>query len=534
MNPPLLAIRDLTITYRRDSEHTTALNGVSFDVPRGAVTAIIGESGSGKSTLAHAIVRLLADNAVMDGGKILLAGESILERSDPEFRPLRGRRIGFVPQDPTASLNPTKTVGAQIREAYRLARSPLTRPQIEEQIEKDLREVGFDDPAGILRRYPHQLSGGQRQRILVTIAFSQRPELVIADEPTSALDALVGKEVMRNIHDIRRAHDTTLLIITHDLALAARNADYVVVLSDGDMVEAGPTVEVFASPQHTYTQTLLADSSRLRDGKVVPLAEVLAVRQTLPALHADAEVIASVMEITKRFGPGTPAVDGVSFDLREGETFAIVGESGSGKTTTGRILLGLEEPTSGSVRVFGHDLIKLRHRARRDIRRRIQVVYQNPYDSLNPRLSLRAIVAEPLVAYGIGTRAERSRRVGELLEVVGLPAGYAARRPRELSGGQRQRVAIARALALSPALIVLDEPVSALDATVQSQILDLLRSIQIEVGVSYLLVTHDLSVVAEVAHTVAVMQSGRIVEAGSVDQIVRSPSADYTEALLSV
>ncbi|GAB1511064.1 dipeptide ABC transporter ATP-binding protein [Actinophytocola sp. KF-1] len=534
---PLLRVTDLTVAYRRGHHEDTALASVSLDVPRGQVTAVIGESGSGKSTLAHAIVRLLPPNGRIVSGAVEFAGEDVLLRGDKDFRGLRGRHIGFVPQDPIASLNPTKTIGAQLREAFTLARSSLSPRDVDERIRQDLRDVGFADPDRVLARYPHELSGGMRQRVLVTIAFSQRPELVIADEPTSALDVLVGQEVLRVIHTARAKHDTTVVLITHDLALASRNAQHVVVLARGDVAESGPVDEVFANPRQGYTRALLASSARVAQGRVLSIAEAYERRARRVEASADADPVIELDSVAKRFGTtrnGTQAVDGVSLTVPRGTTFALVGESGSGKTTTSRLILGLDRPDRGTVRVLGEDVPALKRAALRALRREMQVVYQSPFESLNPRLSLHGIVSEPLAAYRIGTRAARHARVRELLDLVGLPTSYADRRPRELSGGQRQRVAIARALALRPQVLVLDEPVSALDATIQAQVLQLLTDIQRDLGLTYFLVTHDLAVVADVAQHVAVMRAGRIVEHGRTEQVVLTPRDDYTQALLAV
>ena len=528
---PLVRVAGLTVAYDED----TALSSVSLEIPRGQVTAIIGESGSGKSTLAHAVVRLLPPNGHIVSGTVEFGGEDVLLRGDKDFRGLRGRHIGFVPQDPIASLNPTKTIGAQLREAFTLARSPLPPKEIDERIRQDLRDVGFADPERLLARYPHELSGGMRQRVLVTIAFSQRPELVIADEPTSALDVLVGQEVLAAIHAARTRHDTTVALITHDLVLASRNAQHVVVLERGHVVEAGPVDEIFANPRHAYTRALLDGSTRVAQGRVLSIAEAFE-RRAARAVEAGEPVI-ELAAVAKRFGTarhGTQAVDGVSLTVPRGTTFALVGESGSGKTTTSRLILGLERPDRGTVRVLGQDVPGLRRAGLRALRRDMQVVYQSPFASLNPRLSVRAIVSEPLDAYRLGTRAERHARVRELLDLVRLPSSYAERSPRELSGGQRQRVAIARALAPRPKVLVLDEPVSALDATIQAQVLDLLTDIQRDLGLTYFLVTHDLAVVADVAQHVAVMRAGRVVEHGRTDEVIRTPRDDYTRALLAV
>lgn len=530
----VLTVEGLTVDYRIGRRRERALHAVSLTVPAGAVTAVIGESGSGKSTLAHAIVRLLPHNAEVTAGSVQFGGMDLLRAPERMLRGVRGRDIGFVPQDPVSSLNPTATIGKQLREAYTLAGRTAATEEIDAAIVDDLAAVGLSNPAALLDRYPHELSGGMRQRVLVSMAFSQRPRLVIADEPTSALDVLVGAEVMRSIHDIRRRSDTAVVLVTHDLALAAANAEHVVVMSNGRVVETGRTEEVFANPQHDYTRELVGSSVRLAGGRAVSIPQLYQARaaSTRRPHTTQAEPIVAIEKVSKRFG-ATVAVDEVSLTVRRGATLALVGESGSGKTTLSRIVLGLERPSSGRVRVFGDDVIELSRRQLRQLRRNVQIVYQSPFASLNPRLSVEQIIAEPLQAYRVGDRRQRAERVRELLDTVQLPAGYAARLPGELSGGQRQRVAIARALALRPALVVLDEPVSALDATIQSQVLDVLKTVQSEFGVTYVLVTHDLSVVVDMAEDIAVMRRGRIVEQGPAAEVVLSPQDPYTKALLS-
>jgi peptide/nickel transport system ATP-binding protein len=538
-HPPVLRVDGLTVTYRRDEEVDTALESVSFEIPHGLVTAVIGESGSGKSTLAHAVIRLLPENGKITSGTVNFLGEDVLQRTDRGFLPLRGRHIGFVPQDPVASLNPTKTIGRQLRESFKLGKSPLAPAEIDAQIQQDLRDVGFPEPAALLGRYPHELSGGMRQRVLVAMAFSQRPELVIADELTSSLDVLVAQEVLRSVHQARAKHDSTVVLITHDLAMASRNADVVLVLERGRVVENGPISEVFKNPRHPYTRALLASSARIAEGRVLSITEAYA-RHTHPDPGPAAEPAAAAIildGVFKHFGSrqqGTQAVDGLSLTVPTGSTFALVGESGSGKTTTSRIILGLERPDRGGVSVLGHDVHQLGRSGLRLLRREMQVVYQSPYASLNPGMTVGNIISEPLDSFGIGTRHERRARVSELLDRVRLPESYVDRRPRALSGGQRQRVAIARALALQPRLLILDEPVSALDATIQEQVLELLVEIQREFELTYFLVTHDLAVVADIAQQVAVMRHGRLVESGSTADVILRPQHEYTQALLAV
>jgi peptide/nickel transport system ATP-binding protein len=426
------------------------------------------------------------------------------------------------------------TVGAQLRETFRLAGRPVDGTA-EALVVEDLSELGFEDPASLLTRYPHELSGGMRQRVLVAAAFSQRPEVVIADEPTSALDALVGREVLGSMEAVRERHGTTVVLITHDLAVARRHAEHVHVLRQGRVVESGAVRRVFGAPSHGYTRSLLASSVRIRDGEVVTIADAFAARprRARAELTPGSQPGVRLDGVTKRFGEKV-AVDDVSLVLPVGQTLAVVGESGSGKTTTGRMILGLERPDGGSVRVLGRDVGRQTRSQMRALRREMQVVYQSPFESLNPRLSLAALISEPLEAHRVGDRRSRRATARELLDLVHLPVSYADRRPTELSGGQRQRVAIARALALRPKLLVLDEPVSALDATVQAAVIDLLAELQRELELTYFLVTHDLGVVTELADQVMVLRGGRVVEAGPVESVVTRPSDDYTRALLTV
>ncbi|MGO1561982.1 MAG: dipeptide ABC transporter ATP-binding protein [Actinomycetaceae bacterium] len=526
-------IHDLTVRYGADPAAPPALDAVSLAIPPGVVTAVVGESGSGKSTLAHSLMRLLPGSA-RSAGRIEVAGDDLLACSERSMRAVRGARIGFVPQDPVASLNPTMTIGAQLRETFTLAGRRVDEAA-EALILEDLHELGFDDPATLLARYPHELSGGMRQRVLVAIAFSQRPGLVVADEPTSALDALVGREVLRSMEAVRQRHGTTVVLITHDLAVARRYAEHVHVLHQGRVVESGPVAQVFAAPGQDYTRSLLASSVRIRDGEVVSVAEAFTARprRDRPVVAPGAAPAVRLDGVSKYFG-STAAVDDVSLVLPVGQTLAVVGESGSGKTTTGRMILGLERPDAGTVQVLGRDVTRTSRRELRDLRRQMQVVYQSPFESLNPRLTLERLITEPLEAHRVGDRRSRRQSARELLDLVRLPVSYAGRRPTELSGGQRQRVAIARALALRPRLLVLDEPVSALDATVQAAVIALLAELQQDLDLTYFLVTHDLGVVTELADQVMVLRHGRVVEAGPVGAVVTDPSDDYTRALLTV
>lgn len=521
----LLRIEQLRVRYHTGDGPVTALDGVSLTVRRGEVVALVGESGSGKSTLAHAVIGLLGETADIADGTVTFAGQPVDYGSEHALRRLRGLQVGFVPQDPGLSLNPVRRIGDQVAEALRVHRLDDRRGALERATAL-LAEVGLDRPQLRATQYPHELSGGQRQRVLIAIALACGPDLIIADEPTSALDATVARRVLDRLAERIAARGTAVLLITHDLAMAAERADRLVVLRNGAIVESGRTAEVLGNPRHLYTRRLLAAAPALAADQVVRPATVL-----------DGGPLLTVREVHKLFRAGAgstvTAVAGVGFELGRGETLALVGESGSGKSTTARIAVRLTDPDRGEVVFDGEPLTRARAGQLRALRRRFQIVYQNPYSSLDPRLRVGSVIEEPLRAYGIGNRKARAQRVAELLEQVALPAGYARRRPAELSGGQRQRVAIARALALRPELLVLDEPVSALDASVQAQILELLDDLQRQLRLSYLFISHDLAVVRRISDRVAVMRYGRIVETGTTADIFDNPQHDYTRELLA-
>jgi peptide/nickel transport system ATP-binding protein len=531
----LLEIEDLHVDYRTAAGPLPAVRGVSLAIAPGEVVAVVGESGSGKSTLAHAVLGLLPDNGRVTGGRIRLGDEELTGRSEKAFRAIRGRRIGLVPQDPGIALNPVRRVGEQVAEALRvhgLADRRGARARAVELLDR----AGLPDPAVRAAQYPHELSGGMRQRVLIAIALAAEPALLIADEPTSALDVTVQRRVLDHLEELTRSAGTAVLLVTHDLGVAADRADRLVVMSQGQVVEEGPARAVLADPRAAYTRTLVGAVPGLRP----PCADVAA--RTATSAHGAAEPLVEVRDLVKDFPlPGRRtlrAVDGVGFTIGRGETLALVGESGSGKSTTARLLLRLEDPTSGSVVFDGADVTAVRGRAWRELRRRAQLVYQNPYASLDPRFTVEEVVAEPLRAFRVGGhsslgRAARRDRAAELVDRVALPASVLARRPVELSGGQRQRVAIARALALSPDLVVCDEPVSALDVSVQAQVLDLLAELQDRAGLAYLFISHDLAVVRRVAHRVGVLRDGRLLELAPVEQLFTAPEHDYTRELLA-
>ncbi|GLY33512.1 ABC transporter ATP-binding protein [Kineosporia sp. NBRC 101731] len=520
----LLEIRDLVVSYRTRSAPVRAVDGVSLSVAAGEIVAVVGESGSGKSTTAHAVMRLLAGNAQIDAGNIHFEGADLVQVAERSLRTVRGARIGLVPQDPAVSLNPVKRIGEQVAEVLRLHGLADRRNAALKAVEI-LDRAGLPEPEVRARQYPHELSGGMRQRVLIAIAIAADPRLIIADEPTSALDVTVQKVILDHLQHLVAQSGAAVLLVTHDLAVASDRADRIVVMSQGRIVETGPTVSVMNDPQHEYTKKLLASAPGLR----VPRSVTREKPTGTELLRAE--------DLVKEFPlPGAAAlraVDGVSFHLDRGETLALVGESGSGKSTTGRLVLRLADPSSGTITFDGADITRSRPAVTRALRRRAQLIYQNPYASLDPRFTVAQAIEEPLRAFRIGDRASRGVTVRDLLDRVALPQTLLTRRPAELSGGQRQRVAIARALALSPDLVVCDEPVSALDVSVQAQVMELLVQLQEETGVAYLFISHDLAVVRQLAHRVAVMRHGRIVETGPTADLFTNPQHDYTRELLA-
>lgn len=535
---PLLEIRDLAVTYRTRRGGVPAVKDVSLTVERGKVTAIVGESGSGKSTSAMATLGLLPGNAEVSG-TIKLDGRSITGLSEREWRSIRGTRIGLIPQDPNNSLNPVKPIGASVGEGLRIAPKAvrLSAAERKSKVLDLLEQVGIDNPGVRYDQYPHQLSGGMKQRALIAAAVATEPELIIADEPTSALDVTVQRTILDLLDRMRTELDLGILFITHDLAVAGDRADQLVVMQGGEVKEHGPTDRILTDPHDPYTRRLLSDAPSL----------VSAVEQSTyrPGPAPDATALLTVDTLRREFGGGDDlfvAVDDVSFTVAAGTTHAIVGESGSGKSTLARMITAFQEPSSGTVTLddlrideFG----TFSKAGRRDLRRRVQLVYQNPFSSLDPRQTVGKILAEPLRNLTDLSKTQISEKVEAILDRVALGSGagsvsgdVAQRRPAELSGGQRQRVAIARALILDPELVVLDEAVSALDVTVQAQILSLLDELQRDLGLTYLFISHDLSVVREISDTVTVMSHGRQVESGLTSEIFEHPQDEFTKKLL--
>lgn len=515
----LLSVTDLQIAYGAEP----AVSGVSFTVGRGEVVAVVGESGSGKSTTAHAILGLLAGSGHVTGGTVEFEGEQIDSYSDRAWQRIRGARIGLVPQDPTTSLNPVTRIGDQVAEVLRIHGLADRRKARLDAVEV-LERAGIDRPEIRARQYPHELSGGMRQRVLIGIALVANPALIIADEPTSALDVTVQRRILDHLDERIAESGAAVLLITHDLGVAADRADRILVMQGGRIVESGRTADILDNPRHEYTKKLLDSAPSLSSGPVDR-----PVRQ-------DTSPLLTLTGITKRFnvgrGSSITAVNEVSLTVPRGQTVSLVGESGSGKSTTARTAVRLEQADAGTISFDGHDITKVKGSDLRELRRKIQLVYQNPYASLDPKLSVQDIVAEPLRAFKVGGRSQQQSRAAELLDQVALPEQFLSRKPAELSGGQRQRVAIARALALKPDLLVLDEPVSALDVSVQAQILALLDELQRELGLTYLFISHDLAVVRQISDVVGVMQAGRLLEIGTTTEIFDNPRNEYTRTLL--
>ncbi|HWK47467.1 MAG TPA: ABC transporter ATP-binding protein [Stellaceae bacterium] len=524
---PLLAVRDLTVEFTVGGAPVRAVDGASFELARGETLALVGESGSGKSTTALSILRLLPGSGwYAPGSSIQFAGEDLLDATPDRLRSIRGDRIGMIFQEPMTSLNPLHTIEKQIGETlavHRRLNPRAARTRVLELLEL----VALPRAAERLGSLPHQLSGGERQRVMIAMALANEPDLLIADEPTTALDVTIQAQILALLHDLIRRFDMALLLITHDLGIVRRMADRVCIMRSGRIVETGSTEAIFTRPEAPYTRMLLAAEPSPRVSTPAEAAPVLLEARDISVIFP---IRAGMLR--RRIGE-TRAVDGVSLTLREGRTTGIVGESGSGKSTLGLALLRLQ-PAGGSVIWEGEDLASLTAGRLRARRRAMQIVFQDPFASLNPRLSVGQIVEEGLRVHRIGGAAqERRPLIAQALTEVGLDPDWADRYPHELSGGQRQRVAIARALVLKPRLLVLDEPTSALDRSVQVQIIELLRDLQARHRLAYLFISHDLRVVRALADEVIVMQGGRIVEAGAADAVFAAPRHEYTQALLS-
>ncbi len=528
----LLEVNNLKVHFDTENGVVKAVDDISFHIDKGETLAVVGESGSGKSVTSLAIMRLLpTPPARFAGGEIKFAGQDLMKFSEREMRKIRGNDISMIFQEPMTSLNPVYTVGDQIAEAIVLHQNKSKSEAMKLAVEMlDLVEV--PEPQKRVRYYPHQMSGGQRQRVMIAMALSCNPSLLIADEPTTALDVIIQAQILDLIKKLQREIGASVLFITHDLGVVAEIADRVVVMEKGVIVEQGDAMNVFTKPQHKYTQRLLG---------AVPRIDAL---KPPPPVKAEPKVLLDVRKMRKWFPikggifgrtiGHVKAVNEFDMQLYQGEVLGLVGESGSGKTTAGRAILRLVEPTSGEVVFDGVDVTKLSTSEMRAYRRRMQIIFQDPYASLNPRMTISDIIGEPLNIHNlVSTRAERARRVAELLELVQLDPSLMNRYPHEFSGGQRQRVGIARALAVEPDFIVADECVSALDVSIRRDVLDLLKDLRARLGLTMLFISHDLAVVEDISDRVAVMYKGDIVEVSSAHSIYRNPQDDYTKALLA-
>ena len=594
MTTPVIDIENLHTNFYTEDGVVEAVDGVSFRVEKGRTLGIVGESGSGKSVTSLSIMQLLASTAKIDSGRISLLGKDLVQLPEPEMRKIRGSQVSMIFQEPMTSLNPVYTVGYQVMEALQLHQN-MTKAEARQRTIELFDEVGIPNPTQRVDSYPHQMSGGQKQRVMIAMALCCDPELLIADEPTTALDVTIQSQILDILRRLRDTRGMSILFITHDLGVIAEIADDVLVMYRGNMVEYGSVLDIFTEPKHPYTKGLLACRPRLdtkfrllptvddfmevkHEGGKVELIEKKLTDEQIQSmqthgrgrlLHPKSELAAmghpweeghhsddskSVEEgeqpildvsdlkihfpvrkgILSRIVDHVRAVDGVSFKIYRGQTLGLVGESGCGKTTTGRAILRLIEPTAGEVSFNGQPMSGLSRRELRTLRSKLQIIFQDPYGSLNPRMTVESTIVEPMRVHGIGSnKSERREMAAQLLEEVGLGGQHLRRYPHEFSGGQRQRICIARALAVEPEFIVCDESVSALDVSVQAQVLNLLKELQEKRGLTYIFISHDLSVVKFMADMMAVMNDGRIVEFGPSDNIYTNPHEDYTKKLIS-
>ena len=544
----LIEVRDLRVSFRMARELHEAVRGVSFDIPTNSTVALVGESGSGKSVTAMSIVRLLPENAIVGADShIFYEGKDLAHNSAEEMRKLRGKDISVVFQEPMSSLNPVFTVGEQIAEVLRI-HAGMTARQARQRALELLQEVGIPEPRARLNAYPHELSGGQQQLVMIAIAIACEPKLLIADEPTTALDVTVQRQVVDLLARLQQRHRMSVLFISHDLGLVGEIASSVVVMRQGEVREAGPVGDIFGAPKDAYTRALLACRPRLdaRPRRLPVIDDILNNRpvsgeqRLAPAAGGPALIEVSGLRKVYRLKEGLfrhKSVDAVKladFSLHKGRTLGVVGESGSGKTTIGMMLTRLTDASAGSILFEGTDLVKLGAASMRPYRRRIQIIFQNPYASLNPRFTVGQILMEPMRIHAIGASDdERARLALGWLDKVGLPAQAFGKYPHEFSGGQRQRIAIARCLTMQPEIVVCDESVSALDVSVQATVLNLLLDLQEEFGLTYVFISHDLAVVRYMADDILVMNQGEIVERGSSDAIYANPQHPYTKQLLA-
>ncbi len=554
LDQPLASLKNLRVEFQTRDGPVLGVEDVSFDIQPGETLCVVGESGSGKSVSSLSLVRL-----VEFGGGEIASGELLFDRGanggvvdvskagDTLMRTIRGNEIGIIFQEPMTSLNPVFTIGRQLTEGLRV-HTGMNREQATEHALELLRRVRIPEPERRLRQYPHELSGGMRQRVVIAMALACEPRLLIADEPTTALDVTIQAEILALIDRLKRETGTSVLFITHDMAVVAQMADRVVVMFRGKKVEEGPVRQIFETPRHEYTKSLLAAVPKLGEMRGKPAPEPMRLmgdqrRDLSASASVDGKLLLDVKNLVTRFPVSggllrrtvayVHAVEDVSFQVKAGQTLSLVGESGCGKSSCGRSVLRLVEPVSGEVWLGGRNVLEMDAGELRLARRDMQMVFQDPFASLNPQMKLSDQIAEPLLNYGASDASERADRVAELLDRVHLPRSFMSRYPHELSGGQRQRIAIARALSLNPKLIVADEAVSALDVSVQAQVLNLLMELQAELGISMLFISHDMAVVERVSHMVGVMYLGRIVEIGPRPAIFEDPRHEYTKSLLA-
>jgi len=519
-----MEVRNLSVEVIDDGARI--LNGVSFELHAGRIFALVGESGSGKSVTSLAAMRLLPNALRITGGETRVAGRDLFGLSEASMQTVRGQRVAMIFQNAMSALNPVQTAGEQVAETLRL-HTRLGNSELRQRVVQLFAEVGIQDPEARYNFFPHQLSGGQQQRVMIAMALACEPDILIADEPTTALDVTIQQQVLALIRGLTRSRQLAVLLITHDMGVVSQTADDVAVMYRGEIIERAPAREFFRNPQQDYSRRLIAalpDLTRFQErGDAEALLQLDDVKVHFPIRRG---ILQRVVDYTR-------AVDGVSLSIGRGETYALVGESGSGKSTLGRAILNLEPVAAGRITFQGAPIHTLDRRAMQPFRKKIQVVFQNPYSSMNPRLTVEEIISEGMDSLGMRlTGSQRTTGIAALLQRVQLGYEFIHRHPHELSGGQLQRVAIARALAVEPELIICDEPTSALDVSIRAEVLDLLKELQREFGVSYLFITHDLSIVPSLAHRVGVMRAGKLVEQGSAEQILTRPQHPYTQALL--